>query len=196
MSLFGRRERREIAEQDAYIDRLRRQRNKAIKDVETWKSDAKRTAELYTDTSIVNDHLTEDLTTVREELAAERGVSESLARQIQELADRLRAHESEDSGDESWRSRYEAEKARVLDLTDRLLASEERARTAVAQATVEGRPVDGAPHKPSSVEAQLRAALHRSEKAREALDEQCRTLQAANEADARELQQLREGAAS
>lgn len=196
MSLFGYRERREIAEQDAYIIRPRRQRDKAIKDVETWKSDAKRTAELYTDTSIVNDRLTEDLTTVREELAAERRVSGSLARQIHGLADQLRGYEAVDGDDESWRSQYEAEKRRVQDLTDRLLASEERARTAVTQAAMEGRPVDGAPHKPSSVEAQLRAALHRSEKAREALQEQCQTLQKANEADARELRELREGAAS
>ncbi|MFJ5967938.1 hypothetical protein [Streptomyces sp. NPDC093060] len=59
MSLFGRRERREIAELNAYVDRLRTQRDKALKDAARWKGVAERASEMFTDTSLVNDRLTD-----------------------------------------------------------------------------------------------------------------------------------------
>jgi uncharacterized protein (DUF3084 family) len=83
----------------------------------------------------------------------------------------------------------------ATDLTQRVLAAEERARTAKLRADVEGRPVDGA-SAATAVESRLRAELARSEKARGALEEHCRVLQAANEVDARALRALREGAKS
>lgn len=82
--------------------------------------------------------------------------------------------------------------ASVADLTTRLLASEDRARTAKQRADVEGRPVDGA-SAVTATEARLRAELTRTRKAYGALEETCRVLQAANEVDARQLRALREG---
>jgi hypothetical protein len=59
MSLFGRREQREIAELKADVARLRTQRDTALKNAATWKGVAERASEMFTDTSLVNDRLTD-----------------------------------------------------------------------------------------------------------------------------------------
>lgn len=112
---------------DADRERVRGERNQFEKDRDTQKAVARKATEQYAGlydqhaaTAIVNGCLTEDLTTVREELAAERQVSGSLALQIQELADRLRGYEAVDGDDESWRSRYETEKKRADRLQQQL----------------------------------------------------------------------------
>lgn len=66
--MFGittRRLRAELAAAKAETDRMREERDEALKDVETWKTTAEGAAELYTDTSLVNARLTEDLIAAR-----------------------------------------------------------------------------------------------------------------------------------
>ncbi|MER6534367.1 hypothetical protein ABT215_11250 [Streptomyces sp900105755] len=122
-----RRHEAELARVKADRERIRGERNQFLRDRDTQKAVARKATEQYADlydqhaaTVIVNNHLTEDLTAARKELSEERQVSESLARQIQGLADRLRGYESVDGDDESWRSRYEAEKKRADQLQQQL----------------------------------------------------------------------------
>lgn len=208
--LNTRRERQLEAELDAVKadrERIRGERNQFKQDRDTARTAAKTAArqfteadEKYVDTCIVNEHLTTELTTARERLA-EFGGRRTVAEVLEEhdvhrkaLADAL--------GDQKRHLNWDALigevgglAGSVADLTTRLLASEERARTAKSRADVEGRPVDGASDA-TAVESRLRAELARSEKARGALEEHCRVLQAANEVDARALRALREGATS
>jgi hypothetical protein len=93
MSLFGRRERREIRELNAYVDRLRAQRDKAVRGEETAVSNRQQVLaqyaaldEKYIAVCIVNNHLTEDLVKAAEDLAASRRVEGSLVRQIHAMA--------------------------------------------------------------------------------------------------------------
>lgn len=82
----------------------------------------------------------------------------------------------------------------LIDLRGRLSAAEERARKAEALLETAGaRPIDGAPAHRADEAARLRAELHRSEKARAALDEKCRDLQNVNEVQARQLREHTEG---
>lgn len=69
-----------------------------------------------------------------------------------------------------WMGDFRKAEAKVQDLTTRLFASENRARTAEAQALVYGRPVDGAPFQASDEVVRMRQQLALSEKARAALD--------------------------
>ncbi|MBD9723498.1 hypothetical protein PV755_46320 [Streptomyces caniscabiei] len=63
----------DIADLNADRDRLRRERDKAIEDRDAFKYAAETASEKYTDTSIVNDCLTEDLVKVRARLAEYKG---------------------------------------------------------------------------------------------------------------------------
>jgi hypothetical protein len=191
----------------AETDRIREERDAAVEDANAYKASAKTTArqfkeadEKYVDACIVNELLTTDLTKARERLAeygGRRTVGEVLEEhdvQRKALADAL----GEQKRHLNWEQLIgEAGglASSVGDLTVRLLAAEERARAAKVHADVESRPVDGAAVL-TPLEARLRGELRRSEKARGALEEQCRVLQAANEVDARELRALREGAKS
>src|SRR3954469_14671540 len=93
MSLFGRRERREIRELNACVDRLRAQRDKAVRGEETAVFDRQQVLGQYAELDekdvavcIVNNHLTEDLLKAAEDLAASRRVEGSLARQLHAMA--------------------------------------------------------------------------------------------------------------
>lgn len=203
-----RRERQLEAELDAVKadrERIRGERTQFAEDRDAYKAAAKTAAcqfkdadEKYVDVCLVNERLTSDLTAAREKLAeygGRRTVSEVLEEHDvhrKALADAL--------GEQKRHLNWDALigeagglAGAVADLTTRLLASEERARTAKSRADVEGRPVDGATPV-TEAEARLRAELARSRKAYGALEEQCRVLQLANEVDARELRALREGA--
>lgn len=154
--------------------------------------------EKYADVSIVNECLTSDLTAAREKLAEYSG-RRTVAEVLEEhdvhrkaLADAL-GEQKRHLGWDALIGEAGGLAAQVADLTERLLASEERARTAKVRADAEARPVDGAPAE-TPAEARLRAELARSEKARSALEEHCRVLQTVNEVDARELRRLKEGA--
>lgn len=93
MSLFGRRERREIRELNAYVDRLRAQRDKAVKGEETAVFNRQQVLaqyaaldEKYIAVCIVNNCLTKDLVKAAEDLAASRRVEAGLARQLHAMA--------------------------------------------------------------------------------------------------------------
>lgn len=192
-------------------ERIRGERNQFEQDRNTHKASAETSSRLYVETD-------EKYVDVCRELAAVRKVEESLARQIHEMAQPVEPSDEEVDaaqlrlehdvhrkaladalGEQKRHLGWDALigeagglAASVADLTQRLLASEERARTAKTRADVESRPVDGA-SAVTATEARLRAELSRSEKARGALEEQCRVLQKANEVDARQLRALREG---
>lgn len=197
----------EVAAAKAETDRIRDERDAALEDTTAAKAAARTAAcqfveadEKYVDVCMVNERLTADLTAARDrlaEFAGRRTVSEVLEEHDvhrKALADAL----GEQKRHLNWEQLIgEAGglAGSVAGLTERLLASEERARTAKMRADVEGRPVDGA-SPVTEVEARLRAELARSRKAYGALEEQCRVLQLANEVDARELRRLKEGAKS
>lgn len=67
-------------------ERLRGERDQFAKDRDAFKYAAEQASEKYTDTAIVNDCLTEDLTKIREQLAASQQVEGALARQIHDMA--------------------------------------------------------------------------------------------------------------
>lgn len=203
--------RRRLTEQGADLaarnERLLAERDRAHEETKAAQAAAKTAArqfvetdEKYADVCIVNELLTTDLTKARErlaEFAGRRTVAEVLEEHDvhrKALADAL-GEQKRHLGWDALIGEVGGLAGSVADLTTRLLASEERARTAKSRADVEGRPVDGAPAV-TAVESRLRSELARSEKARGALEEHCRVLQAANEVDARALRALREGAAS
>jgi hypothetical protein len=83
--MFGltttRRLRAELAAARAEMDRLRAERDASNEVAETWHAAARQTSELYTDASIANGCLTNDLTAARKRLAeygARRTVSDVL----------------------------------------------------------------------------------------------------------------------
>jgi len=209
--MFGlttiRRLRAEVAAVTADRERIRSERDEFEENCNAAQAAAKtasrqfvETDEKYVDTCIVNERLTIDLANAREKLA-EYGGRRTVAEVLEEsdvhrkaLADAL-GEQKRHLGWDALIGEAGGLTASVADLTVRLLASEERARTAKLHADAEARPVDGATAL-TPLEARLRGELRRSEKARGALEEQCRVLQAANEADARELRALREGARS
>lgn len=93
MSLFGRRERREIRELNAYVDRLRAQRDKAVKGEETAVFNRRQISEQYAALDekyiavcIVNNCLTEDLTAAAARIA-EAAVEKARADQLQQRLD-------------------------------------------------------------------------------------------------------------
>lgn len=203
--------RRRLTEQGADLaarnERLIAERDRALEEAKAAQAAAKTAArqfveadEKYADTCIVNELLTTDLTAARErlaEFAGRRTVAEVLEEHDvhrKALADAL-GEQKRHLGWDQLIGEVGRLAGAVADLTTRLLVSEERARMAKVRADVEGRPVDGATAV-TPTEARLRSELRRSEKARGALEEQCRVLQAANEVDARELRALREGAKS
>jgi hypothetical protein len=132
MSLFGRRERREIAELNAYVDRLRGQRNDARDERNAFRAAASSAAEKYTDTCIVNECLTEDLAKARERLA-EYGIRRTVPEVLEEhdvhrkaiadaLGDQLRHMNWDElvaevgrlnAAAEAWMADHEAEKKRA-----------------------------------------------------------------------------------
>lgn len=195
----------EVAAAKAETDRIRDERDAALEDTTAAKAAARTAArqftetdEKYVDVCMVNERLTTDLTAARNrlaEFAGRRTVSEVLEEHDvhrQALADAL-GEQKRGLGWDALIGEAGGLAGSVAGLTERLLASEERARTAKMRADVEGRPVDGA-SPVTEVEARLRAELARSRKAYGALEEQCRVLQLANEVDARELRRLKEGA--
>lgn len=209
--MFGltttRRLRAEVAAVTADRERIRIERDEFEESSNAAQAAAKTAArqftdadEKYVDTCIVNELLTTDLTKAREKLA-EYGGRRTVGEVLEEhdvhrkaLADAL-GEQKRHLGWDALIGEVGGLAASVADLTERLLASEGRARTAKVRADAEGRPVDGATAV-TPTEVRLRGELRRSEKARGALEEQCRMLQAANEVDARELRALREGATS
>lgn len=209
--MFGltttRRLRAEVADAKAETDRIRDERDAALEDTSAAKAAAKTAArqftetdEKYVDTCIVNELLTTDLTAARErlaEFAGRRTVAEVLEEHDvhrKTLADAL-GEQKRHLGWDALIGEVGGLAGSVADLTERVLAAEGRARSAKLRADAESRPVDGATAV-TPTEVRLRGELHRSEKARGALEEQCRVLQAANEEDARELRALREEATS
>lgn len=188
-------------------ERIRGERNQFAEDRDAYKAAAETSSRLFTDadekyvdTCIVNELLTTDLTAAREKLA-EYGGRRTVGEVLEEhdvyrkaLADAL-GEQKRHLGWDALIGEVGGLAASVADLTERLLASEGRARTAKLRADAEARPVDGAVAV-TPTEARLRGELSRSEKARGALEEHCRVLQAANEVDARELRALRKGATS
>lgn len=75
MSLFGRRKRREIAELNEYVDKLRRQRDKALRAQETAEFNRAQVLaqnadlnEKYADACIANECLTRDLAQLQRRL--------------------------------------------------------------------------------------------------------------------------------
>lgn len=203
--------RRRLTEQGADLtarnERLIAERDDALEEASAYKTAAetssrlfKETDEKYVDVCIVNELLTADLTAARERLA-EYGGRRTVPEVLEEydvhrkaLADAL-GEQKRHLGWDALIGEVGGLAASVADLTTRLLDAEDRARTAKQRADVEGRPVDGA-SAVTAVEARLRGELSRSEKARGALEEQCRVLQKANEVDARQLRALREGGKS
>lgn len=205
----------QVADLAARNERLVAERDAALEEASAYKASAETSSRLYLEAD-------EKYVDVCRELAAVRKVEESLARQIHEMAQPVEPSDAEiDAANEVLEEHDVHRKAladalgdgkrdlgwdaligevgglagSVADLTQRLLASEERARTAKQHADHEGRPVDGAPPV-TPVEARLTAELARSRKAYGALEEHCRVLQKANEVDARQLRALREGAGS
>ncbi|MFE7972964.1 hypothetical protein [Streptomyces shenzhenensis] len=85
--MFGltttRRLRAELAAAHAETDRISDERDEANEVAETWHAAARQASELYTDASIVNDHLTEDLTAARKRLA-EYGVRRTVSDVLEE----------------------------------------------------------------------------------------------------------------
>lgn len=74
------------ARHDAAVARLVAERDQLAKDLAAAEGELACVSEKYTDTAIVNDCLTEDLTKLRKQLAASREVEGALARQIHEMA--------------------------------------------------------------------------------------------------------------
>lgn len=188
-------------------ERIRGERNQFAEDRDAYKAAAETAArqftetdEKYVDTCIVNELLTTDLTAARErlaEFAGRRTVAEVLEEHDvhrKTLADAL-GEQKRHLGWDALIGEVGGLAGSVADLTERVLAAEGRARTAKLRADAESRPVDGGAAV-TPTEVRLRGELRRSEKARGALEEQCRVLQAANEEDARELRDLRQGASS
>lgn len=102
----------------AETSRMRSERDKFAEARDANRAAARTASRQFTDadeelaaTRIVNACLTEDV-------AKERQVNENLARQIHEMADRLRAYERVDGTD--WQSKYEAERKRADRLQKRL----------------------------------------------------------------------------
>lgn len=111
----------------AQLDEMRDQRDRALKSASTWHGTASRTSELFTDTSIVNDCLTRDITAAREQIAelqaqlTDGAVAEwrAQAKREKRRADRLQKQYDdavglkpngiEDSG--RWQPGYQAPKA-------------------------------------------------------------------------------------
>ncbi len=75
-----------IRARDERIGELLQQRDDARRERDAFKYAAEQAAEKYTDTAIVNNCLTEDLTKVRKELAETQQVESALARQIHDMA--------------------------------------------------------------------------------------------------------------
>ncbi|MGW0577315.1 hypothetical protein ACWD25_15360 [Streptomyces sp. NPDC002920] len=109
---FDIRLRAELAAVKADRERIRGERDQFAKDRDAFKY----AAEKYTDTAIVNACLTEDLTKVREQLAASMAAESALARQIHEMAQPVEPTDSEMDEINRLHRELAAEKSR----TDRL----------------------------------------------------------------------------
>lgn len=122
----------------AEANRLRAERDAALKDADTWYHAATRTSELYVDTSLVNECLTHDLTAAKERLA-EYGVRRTVSDVLEEhdvnrkaLAEAIHAglhlnweqlidtaRRTYEAATE-WRADYEAQRKRADQLQARL----------------------------------------------------------------------------
>jgi hypothetical protein len=158
-------------------ERIRGERDQFAKDRDAFKYAAESATEKYTDTAIVNEILTEDLSKAREELAAATAGK---------------------SGDA-----VAAELAAALERAELLQAELDDARLVASRLTAlvesrqqlddQQRPIDAAtPVRREPTSTRLRRERERVRK----LEEIVRELQASHVADTRELHDLRQGAAS
>lgn len=111
-----RRHDREMAAQKAETDRIRAERDKAIKDAAMWHASSSRTSELFADTSIVNDCLTRDLTRAHRQRDYARKAAERILaawHTEKERADRLEAlaGAETEAAIEAWEQRVKAHTA-------------------------------------------------------------------------------------
>lgn len=134
----------EAAEADAAAwkaeaNRIREERDGLAEDHDAQRYAAQTAARRFTDADGELAAARTRITQLTEALTEERQVSESLARQIHEMAEQLRGYQSVDDGRESWRSRHEAERKRGDRLQRELDA---------ALGLEKGVPVDRAPWQP------------------------------------------------
>lgn len=201
-------------------ERLRGERDQFLKDRNAFKFTAESATEKYTDTAIVNEILTDELTKAREELAEVRAklaasmdAESALARQIHELAQPVEPTDDEMDAINVLIQERDSEKKRADGLQEQVAAATERADLLQAElddarlvasrltALVESRqrtddqhrPVDGAAlvrREPTSARLRRERALNRR------LEEIVRELQASHVADTRELHDLRQNRAA